>query len=84
MVPLNVQANEAPTCNISMRSGMTKILKRCAFIVSDECTMAHKRSLEALNRTLNDLRGNGQIIGGALILLAVDFRQTLAVIRLMK
>ncbi|GFT13416.1 hypothetical protein TNCV_3200551 [Trichonephila clavipes] len=41
--------------------------------------MAHKKSLEALNRTLQDLRGNEQLFGGALILLAGDFRQTLPV-----
>ncbi|XP_075437913.1 LOW QUALITY PROTEIN: uncharacterized protein LOC142476424 [Ascaphus truei] len=37
-------------------------------------------SLEALNRTLQDLRNNKQIMGGAVILLAGDFRQTLPVI----
>ncbi|GFT41378.1 ATP-dependent DNA helicase [Trichonephila clavipes] len=42
--------------------------------------MAHKKSLEALNRTLKDLRGNGQLFGGTLILLAGDFQQTLPVI----
>ncbi|UYV84557.1 hypothetical protein LAZ67_X002608 [Cordylochernes scorpioides] len=42
--------------------------------------MAHKKSLEALNRTLKDLRGNEQLFGGALILLAGNFRQTLPVI----
>ncbi|XP_042912285.2 ATP-dependent DNA helicase PIF1-like [Parasteatoda tepidariorum] len=42
--------------------------------------MAHKKSLVALNRTLKDLRGNEQLFGGALILLAGDFRQTLPVI----
>lgn len=42
--------------------------------------MAHKKSLEALNRTLQDLRGNTQQFGALLILLAGDFRQTLPVI----
>lgn len=42
--------------------------------------MAHKKSLEALDRTLRDFRGNNQPMGGALILLAGDFRQTLPVI----
>ncbi|XP_076765131.1 ATP-dependent DNA helicase Pif1-like [Xylocopa sonorina] len=39
--------------------------------------MAHKKSLK---RTLKDLRGNKQLFGGAFILLANDFRQTLPVI----
>lgn len=42
--------------------------------------MAHKKSLEALERTLQDLRGNRNHFGGALVLLARDFRQTLPVI----
>ncbi|GBN22776.1 hypothetical protein AVEN_175158-1 [Araneus ventricosus] len=42
--------------------------------------MAHKKSLEALDRTLRDLRKNDQLLGGSLLLLAGDFRQTLPVI----
>ncbi|CAB3234431.1 unnamed protein product [Arctia plantaginis] len=42
--------------------------------------MAHKKSLEALNFTLKDLRQNNNIFGGLMILLAGDFRQTLPVI----
>ncbi|XP_050065047.1 ATP-dependent DNA helicase PIF1-like [Aphis gossypii] len=42
--------------------------------------MAHKKSLEALDRTLKDLRSNNNRFGGAMILLAGDFRQTLPVI----
>ncbi|CAG9828306.1 unnamed protein product [Diabrotica balteata] len=42
--------------------------------------MAHKKSLEALDRTLQDLRSNYKPFGGAMILLAGDFRQTLPVI----
>ena len=42
--------------------------------------MTHKKALEALDRTLQDLRGNGHPFGGALILLSGDFRQTLPVI----
>ncbi|XP_053949370.1 uncharacterized protein LOC128857647 [Anastrepha ludens] len=42
--------------------------------------MAHEKSLEALNRTLKDLRENQRLFGNALILLTGDFRQTLPVI----
>ncbi|XP_037928686.1 ATP-dependent DNA helicase PIF1-like [Teleopsis dalmanni] len=59
---------------------MAKVLQKCHIIVWDECTMAHKYSLEALNRTLKDLNANDRLFGGALILLAGDFRQTLPVI----
>ncbi|XP_076761771.1 ATP-dependent DNA helicase Pif1-like [Xylocopa sonorina] len=75
-----MQVIETPTCNISKYFGMGKVLRSCQLVIWEECTMAHKKSLEALNRALKNLRGNGQLFGGALILLAGDFRQTLPVI----
>ncbi|UYV80385.1 hypothetical protein LAZ67_19000038 [Cordylochernes scorpioides] len=79
-LPLNLHTIETPTCNISKNSGMGKVLQTCKLIIWDECTMAHKKGLEALDRTLKDLRANGNSFGGALILLSGDFRQTLPVI----
>ncbi|XP_061398409.1 uncharacterized protein LOC133334127 [Musca vetustissima] len=79
-LPLKWQFSEDYTCNITKNSSMGKVLQTCKIIVWDECTMAHKKSLEALHRTLQDLRNNTNLFGGALILLAGDFRQTLPVI----
>ncbi|XP_029651625.1 uncharacterized protein LOC115224828 [Octopus sinensis] len=42
--------------------------------------MAHKRSLEALNTTLQDIRDCPATMGGITLLLSGDFRQTLPVI----
>ncbi|CAF1588951.1 unnamed protein product [Adineta steineri] len=42
--------------------------------------MAQRYALEALNNTLQDLRGNGNDMGGVVVLLAGDFRQTLPVV----
>jgi ATP-dependent DNA helicase PIF1 len=42
--------------------------------------MTHKKALEALDITLRDLRGNDNLMGGALVLLCGDFRQTLPII----
>ena len=42
--------------------------------------MAHTKSLEALDRALQDLRKNQNRFGGAMISLAGDFRQSLPVI----
>ena len=42
--------------------------------------MAYKKSLEALDRTMKDLRNHQNRFGGAMILLAGDFCQTLPVI----
>ncbi|KAJ8889746.1 hypothetical protein PR048_009247, partial [Dryococelus australis] len=79
-LPLNMQCNETPICNISKHSSMAKVLQQCKLIVWDECTMAHKKSLEALDRTMQDLRKNQNRFGGAMILLAGNFRQTFPVI----
>ncbi|XP_043259365.1 uncharacterized protein LOC122403185 [Colletes gigas] len=79
-LPLNLQVVEEPTCNISRNSAMGKVLQCCKIIIWDECTMVHKRALEAVNRTMKDLRNNSRRFGGAMILLSGDFRQTLPVI----
>lgn len=50
-------------------------------IVWDEATMAHKKSLEALNITLQDLKSKNEVMGGITVLLAGDFRQTLPIVK---
>ncbi|GFV61883.1 ATP-dependent DNA helicase [Trichonephila clavipes] len=47
----------------------------------DESTMSHKKVIEALNCTLQDLRDSTDIMGRMVVLLAGDFRQTLPVIQ---
>ncbi|XP_054260247.1 uncharacterized protein LOC128984902 [Macrosteles quadrilineatus] len=42
--------------------------------------MAHKGAIEALDRTLRDLRNCDHLMGGITVLLAGDFRQTLPVV----
>lgn len=42
--------------------------------------MAHKGGFEALNKTLQDLRGCSSLMGGVTVLMAGDFRQTLPVV----
>nr|XP_029722718.1 uncharacterized protein LOC115263654 [Aedes albopictus] len=79
-LPLDIARQENPICNISKTSGRAQVLKMCKLIIWDECTMAHKKALEALDATLKDIRGNNNLMGGALLLLCGDFRQTLPVI----
>ena len=42
--------------------------------------MAHKGSVEALGKTLRDIRENGSLMDGVTDLLAGDFRQTISVV----
>ncbi|GFX87564.1 ATP-dependent DNA helicase [Trichonephila clavipes] len=57
------------------------MLRECKLLVWDESTMSHKKAIEALNPTLQDLRDSTDIMGGMVVLLAGDFRQTLPVIQ---
>ncbi|VDM92857.1 unnamed protein product [Onchocerca ochengi] len=61
---------------------MGKVLQKCKLIVWDECRMAHKKSIEALDRSLQDLHGNIKPFGNILTLFAGDFRQTLPKLKL--
>ena len=79
-LPLNLNISQTPLCNISKQSDTAKVLKECKLIVWDECTMAHKRGIEALDRTLQDIRSSKNLMGGITVLLAGDFRQTLPVV----
>lgn len=79
-LPLSVDFFGTAVCNISKQSGFAQVLKQAKLIVWDEVTMANKSNVEALNRSLQDLRGNNIIMGGVTVLLAGDFRQTLPVI----
>ncbi|XP_050340837.1 uncharacterized protein LOC126767347 [Bactrocera neohumeralis] len=60
-LPLNLQAVEEPTCNIAKHSAMAKVLITSKIIIWDECTMSHKRALQALNRTMKDLRNDARL-----------------------
>lgn len=78
--PLSINHTDQISCNISKQSNIAEVLKSCRIIVWDECTMTHKKLLEALDRLLRDLRENDQPMGNILLLLAGDFRQTLPII----
>ncbi len=79
-LPLDLARKEMPTCNIGRRTTKSKLLTECKLIIWDEATMSHKGAFEALDRTLQDLRHNTRLMGGATVLLSGDFRQTLPII----
>ncbi|XP_014773929.1 uncharacterized protein LOC106871797 [Octopus bimaculoides] len=69
-----------PSCNITKSSDQGQVLQMCHLIVWDECTMAHKRALETLDRALKDIRDCHAPMRGVTLLLLGDFGQTLPVI----
>ncbi|UYV67989.1 hypothetical protein LAZ67_5002727 [Cordylochernes scorpioides] len=79
-LPLDLTRDEVPVCNLNADSAMGEVLRQCKFIVWDECTMAHRHALEAVDITLKDCRQNQRPMGGVVLLLAGDFRQILPII----
>ena len=79
-LPLNLVHEETPICNISKNSDRGRMFQQCKLLVWDECTMSHIRAIEALNRTMKDIKSNQSMVGGMVVLLAGDFRQILPVI----
>ena len=57
------------------------MVRQCKLLVWDESAMPYKKAIEAFNQILQDLRDNTDIMGGIVVLLAADFRQTLPVIQ---
>ncbi|XP_045500045.1 uncharacterized protein LOC123697545 [Colias croceus] len=79
-IPIDLDRTESPTCSISRNSDKAKVLRECNLIIWDECTMAHRKAVEAVDRTLRDIRQNDRPMGGITVLFCGDFRQTLPVI----
>ena len=79
-IPLQLDCSESPACNISRNSDKASVLRDCSLIIWDECTMAHRKAIEAVNRTLQDVRRCNQPMGGVTMLFCGDFRQTLPVV----
>ncbi|CAH2098236.1 unnamed protein product [Euphydryas editha] len=49
---IDLNSTESPVCNVSRNSDKAKLLRDCALIVWDECTMANQKAVEAVDRTL--------------------------------
>lgn len=79
-IPLNLANDGTTVCTISKQSNLAKLLRECSFIVWDEATMSHKSAIEAVDRTLRDLRSNNSQMGGCTVLFSGDFRQILPIV----
>ncbi|GFS92700.1 ATP-dependent DNA helicase [Trichonephila clavipes] len=75
-LPLDLARSDSATCNISKGTEQGHVLKTCKLIVWDEATMSHRNAFHAFDKTLQDLRGSSEIMGGTTVMLAGDFRQT--------
>lgn len=56
-------------------------VNKAEILIWDEISMMNKKCIEAVNITLQDIRENENLMGGLLVVLAGDFRQTLPVVK---
>ncbi|GBG83795.1 hypothetical protein CBR_g37595 [Chara braunii] len=66
---------------IAKQIDLAELIRRADLIVWDEAPMSNKFHLEALDITLRDLCNNDESFGEKVLLLAVDFRQVLPVVK---
>ena len=68
-VPINI--NEDSVCNIKRGSRLAELILAASIIIIDEATMISRHVLEALDRTLRDLKRNPNgIFGGIPVVLS--------------
>ncbi|KAJ8727639.1 hypothetical protein PYW07_001758 [Mythimna separata] len=79
-LPLTVSLEQQSVCSIRKNGPLGILIQNTSLIIWDECTMSHRAHVEAVNRTLKDLRNSSTVMGGVTFVFAGDFRQTLPVI----
>ncbi|XP_060873906.1 ATP-dependent DNA helicase pif1-like [Metopolophium dirhodum] len=77
---LSVNLEQQSTCSIRKNGPLGKLLQDASLIMWDEYTMSHRAHIEAVDRTLKDLRNSCALMGGITFVFAGDFRKTLPVI----
>jgi PIF1-like helicase/Helicase len=81
-----VDVHEDSTCSIPKNSHLADLLRETRLIFWDEAVMCHRHAMEAVSRTLQDLRGEDDPrrelpFGGIVVCFCGDFRQTLPVVK---
>ncbi|KAL5731011.1 hypothetical protein ACHQM5_003777 [Ranunculus cassubicifolius] len=77
-LPLEIMDNSI--CGFVKNSDRAIFLKKADLIIWDEVPMQHRHCVEAVNRTLQDIRNDEAPFGGITVVLGGDFRQTLPII----
>ncbi|KAG5561407.1 hypothetical protein RHGRI_004441 [Rhododendron griersonianum] len=77
-IPLDVLDDSV--CNFSKQSLQGELFRETTLIIWDEVPMQHKHCVEAVDRTLRDIRDSDKPFGGITIVLGGDFRQILPVV----
>ena len=64
----------------SLSSDLAELFHITKLIIWDEAPMCHRYSIEALDKSLQDIMHNGNPFGGKVIVFGGDFRQILPVV----
>jgi hypothetical protein len=81
-----IDLHDELTCNITQQMKVVELVHKADMIIWDEAPMMHRRSFEAVDRTLHDLMqlDDAQVteksFGGKTVVLGGDFRQILLVV----
>lgn len=78
MLKISIEADRMGNPEFAYSRTITRLnngFRKCVFVVSDECTMANKIYIEAVNRILRDSRSNNQLFRVLRFFYAEDFRQ---------
>ncbi|PIA58920.1 hypothetical protein AQUCO_00400047v1 [Aquilegia coerulea] len=67
-------------CSVTKQTIHAELFKRAKLIIWDEVPMQHRFCVEAVDRTLRDIREINEPFGGITVVLGGDFKQTLPVI----
>jgi ATP-dependent DNA helicase PIF1 len=61
-IPLDTHLKEQPICSIKRGTALAKVIVDATAIIVDKAPMTHKPAYEAVDRTLQDIRGVKQIL----------------------
>ena len=78
-IPIDNLSSES-FCSIQKKSMRADLMRAVKCIVWDEIVPQHRYAVEALDRTLRDLRDNEHPFGGITLLIGGDLQQTLPVV----
>jgi len=80
MFKIAIDADETSTCPISKPSKLAQLIRETSLIIWDEAPITHGYTVEAVERSVQDLCNQNQIFGGKMTIFGGDFRQILHVV----
>lgn len=80
MFKIPIEVGGGDYCNIKKGSMLAELLNITDLIIWDEVPMQHRYGPEAVDRTLQDIRGSDKPFGGITVVFGGDFQQILPVV----